>query len=103
MTQLELSSVTPWETTATPSRLYRKQFEPAAEVLPHGNCGLGQLTTIGYQQHIANGQVRATRTTRPSDRGLGPVCACAACRSSPLTRACHGCWRLPSFHVFTHI
>lgn len=56
MSQLQLSSVTPWETTASPTRLYRKVFQPGAEVLPNGNCGLGQLTTVGYNQHIKNGQ-----------------------------------------------
>ena len=61
MTQLQLSSVTPWDTTVQPPRLFRKQFERGAEVLPTGNCGLGQLTTVGLQQQYNNGQVRSFR------------------------------------------
>ena len=86
MSQLQLSSVTPWETTAPPTRLYRKVFQPGAEVLPNGNCGLGQLTTVGYNQHIKNGQVRCRCLAAcQGEHHVADGTRCALCCSTCVT------------------
>jgi acid phosphatase len=36
------------------SRLYDKVFMPSGEVM-NGDCSVGQLTSIGYKQHLTNG------------------------------------------------
>lgn len=43
------------ETLNNVDLLYRKVYLPGREYLP-GNCSLGQLTALGYQQHINLGQ-----------------------------------------------
>lgn len=56
LTQMQHTSVHPTDTVVdAPTRLYRKQYIKGAEVLAGGNCGSGQLTTVGHAQHLQNG------------------------------------------------
>jgi len=41
--------------SASVSRLYRKNYLPGREVIT-GNCNFGQLTQVGYDQHVRLGQ-----------------------------------------------
>ena len=57
LTQLQSQTLSTNATSrAAPQHVYDERFVANQEVLP-GNCGLGQLTARGFQQHIGNGQV----------------------------------------------
>lgn len=54
LSQLERSTLST-DATVNLTRAYDLAFIPDREALP-GNCGLGQLTSIGYNQELDNGK-----------------------------------------------
>lgn len=54
LTVTEVPSTTHSSSVPAP-RLYRKNYLPSREIYP-GNCMTGQLTSIGYAQHVLNGK-----------------------------------------------
>lgn len=97
LAQLQHTSVTPGQQAVKLGRVYRKQFIPGEEYL-HGDCGIGQLTSIGHdQQHMNGANLRDAYIT---GAGLLPSVRARACVSfvpsacgnvHSLTHAAHTC------------